>query len=114
MVRFYRSGMIINFDAERKNLFSMSNYNPEIEDDVLILSKEKKQNHLVLHNDDVNTFQWVIESLIAICKHDPEQAEQCSLIVHNNGKCSVKDGELEKLKPLKEGLIDRGLSATIE
>ena len=92
----------------------MSNYNPKTEDELLILQKEKKQNHLVLHNDDFNTFDWVIQSLITICKHDQEQAEQCSLIVHNNGKCSVKDGELEKLKPYKESLLDRGLSVTIE
>ena len=92
----------------------MRTYNPKTQDDVLILQKEKKQNHLVLHNDEVNTFEWVIESLITICKHDRDQAEQCSLIVHNNGKCAVKDGELEKLKPYKDSLLDRGLSVTIE
>jgi len=92
----------------------MSNYNPKTEIDVSELLKEKEENHLVLHNDDFNTFQWVIDSLVVICKHDREQAEQCSLIVHHNGKCAVKDGAMEKLKPLKDGLIDRGLSVTIE
>lgn len=92
----------------------MSNYNPKEDSDLLYLQKEKKENHLVLYNDDVNTFEWVIESLIAICKHDAEQAEQCSWIVHNNGKCAVKDGVFENLKPLHQGLLDRGLSATIE
>ncbi len=92
----------------------MSNYSPKTDVDVLILQKEKKENHLVLHNDDFNTFEWVIESLITICKHDETQAEQCAFIVHNNGKCSVKDGAMEKLKPLKESLIERGLSVTID
>lgn len=105
--------MITNFDPEQ-NRYTMSNYNPQSDEEVLILQKEKRHNRLILHNDDVNTFQWVIESLITICKHDAEQAEQCSLIVHYHGKCAVKDGELEKLKPLKDGLLDRGLSATIE
>ena len=61
-----------------------------------------------------STFDWVIESLIKICNHDTLQAEQCSLIVHHNGKCSVKDGAFDHLKPMKEALLDRGLSATIE
>ncbi len=92
----------------------MNNNNSNPESELLFIQKEKKENHLVLYNDDVNTFEWVIESLIAICKHDSEQAEQCSWIVHNNGKCAVKDGAFENLKPLHEGLLDRGLSATIE
>lgn len=92
----------------------MSNYNPKTDSDFLSLQKEKKENHLVLHNDEVNSFQWVIDSLITVCKHNEEQAEQCSLIVHNNGKCAVKDGAYEKLKPLKESLVERGLSVTIE
>ena len=92
----------------------MSNYNPKTDSDFLSLHKEKKENHLVLYNDDVNSFQWVIDSLIVVCKHNEEQAEQCSLIVHNNGKCAVKDGAFEKLKPLKESLAERGLSVTIE
>ena len=69
---------------------------------------------LVLYNDDVNTFDWVIESLVDICKHTFEQAEQCSILVHFKGKCAVKEGALDKLKPLKDGLTDRGLSAVIE
>ena len=88
--------------------------NPLAEEDLLLLEKEKTENHLVLYNDEVNTFDWVIESLIKVCKHDRLQAEQCSFIVHNNGRCSVKDGSLIRLKPLKEALIERGLSATIE
>jgi len=69
---------------------------------------------LIVHNDDVNTFEWVIESLIDICKHTEVQAEQCSLIIHYKGKASVKRGERNKLKPLRESLTDRGINATIE
>ncbi|HEY6160034.1 MAG TPA: ATP-dependent Clp protease adaptor ClpS [Bacteroidia bacterium] len=69
---------------------------------------------LVLYNDDVNTFEHVIDSLIKICNHEPEQAEQCAYIVHYKGKCTVKAGEFEKLRPMCEALLDRGLSATIE
>lgn len=92
----------------------MGNYNPKTKETDDVLLKEKKENHLVLYNDEVNSFQWVIDSLIDICNHDADQAEQCSLIVHYNGKCAVKDGSFEKLKPMKQSLSDRGLSVTIE
>ena len=89
-------------------------FNPKEDEELLLLEKELNENHIVLYNDEVNTFDWVIESLIKICKHDLLQAEQCSLIVHHSGKCSVKDGAFDDLKPLKEALLERGLSATIE
>ncbi|MEW6470147.1 MAG: ATP-dependent Clp protease adaptor ClpS [Bacteroidota bacterium] len=69
---------------------------------------------LVLYNDDVNTFDHVIESLVKICGHEPEQAEQCAYIIHYKGKCTVKSGEFNKLRPMCEALLERGLSATIE
>jgi ATP-dependent Clp protease adaptor protein ClpS len=69
---------------------------------------------LVLFNDEVNTFDFVIESLINVCGHDPLQAEQCTIIVHYKGKCSVKDGTWEKLEPLCSALLDRGLTAEIQ
>ena len=78
------------------------------------LEKRNPENHLVLFNDDVNTFDYVIESLIDVCEHDREQAEQCSIIIHNNGKCSVKSGTVDKLRPMADALLDRGLSATID
>lgn len=71
-------------------------------------------NELVLYNDDVNTFDHVIETLMRVCDHTPEQAEQCSMIVHYNGKCTVKTGPLKKLKPQCLKLLDAGLSAKIE
>lgn len=82
--------------------------------DVDLLSEEKIENRLIVHNDDINTFDWVIRSLVEICSHTFVQAEQCSIIIHNTGKCSVKHGEMETLKPMKDGLTDRGIQATIE
>jgi ATP-dependent Clp protease adaptor protein ClpS len=76
--------------------------------------KEARVRELVLYNDDVNTFEHVIEALIEVCEHDLVQAEQCTYIVHHNGKCSVKNGSYLRLKPMKEGLTDRGLSAVIK
>jgi ATP-dependent Clp protease adaptor protein ClpS len=68
----------------------------------------------VLYNDDVNTFDHVINCLVRICKHTSEQAEQCAIIVHYTGKCAVKTGSLEELKPQCLRLLDAGLSAVIE
>ncbi len=76
--------------------------------------QDKTQNHLVLHNDEVNTFDFVIECLIDICEHTTEQAEQCTYLVHYKGKCEVKSGPLDELRPLRNSLTDRGLNATID
>jgi len=75
---------------------------------------ESLLSKLVVHNDDVNTFDWVIESLIDICGHTTVQAEQCAMIIHYKGKYTVNKGEFEELKPMKNALIDRGINATIE
>lgn len=78
----------------------------------------KEQNgkiyNLVLHNDDYNTFDYVIASLVEVCEHEKEQAAQCALITHYKGRCEVKTDGLEQLKPKKLALINRGLSCTIE
>ena len=71
------------------------------------------QNEIVLFNDDVNTFDHVINTLIEACDHTPQQAEQCSLIVHYKGKCTVKTGEYNDLKPRCSKLLEAGLSAEI-
>jgi ATP-dependent Clp protease adaptor protein ClpS len=76
--------------------------------------KEEGDKALLLYNDDVNTFEFVTESLIKVCKHDAIQAEQCTYLVHFTGKCVVKNGTYKKLKPICEALLERGLSATIE
>jgi len=69
---------------------------------------------LVVHNDDVNTFEWVIECLCNYLKYSHEQAEQCAWIIHTKGKCKVKSGTKEELEPYKDALLDSGLTATIE
>lgn len=74
----------------------------------------KEENKLILWNDDVNTFDYVIDTLIKLCGHEAEQAEQCAYLVHYTGKCIVKAGDFKKLEPICSGLLDRGLSATIE
>jgi ATP-dependent Clp protease adaptor protein ClpS len=73
-----------------------------------------KEMNLILYNDEVNTFEFVIESLIEVCGHNPEQAEQCALITHTKGKCDIKKDSFIRLKLLKEILLDKGLSVVIE
>lgn len=69
---------------------------------------------LIIYNDEVNTFDFVIESLIKICKHDLVQAEQCTWIIHYNGKCAVKNGDFDNLKPMVDALCERGIDAKIK
>lgn len=94
-----------------KNFFN-SNTETEYEEDVLTLTEETKK--IILYNDEVNSFEFVIETLIDVCEHEPEQATQCAYIVHYKGKCDVKNGEYDKLKPICSELLRRGLSAEIE
>jgi ATP-dependent Clp protease adaptor protein ClpS len=68
---------------------------------------------LVVFNDDVNTFDHVIDTLVKVCKHTQEQAEQCTLLIHYRGKCTVKNGPFNKLKPMRNAICDRGISAVI-
>jgi len=83
------------------------------ESEVNILFQEEDLNVIVLHNDDVNTFDFVIASLIEVCQHTPEQAEQCTWLVHFKGKCEVKTGSFDFLEPMCTALLERGLSAEI-
>ncbi len=73
-----------------------------------------KFHDLVVHNDDFNTFDFVISTLIEVCEHKPEQAEQCTLIIHYKGKCAVRSGEYSRLKPMYREILNRGITATIE
>jgi ATP-dependent Clp protease adaptor protein ClpS len=84
-----------------------------IEENIEKALKSKKRV-LMLYNDDYNTFEHVIEALKELCGHTAEQAEQCTLMVHYKGKCDVKRGSVKELKPLFDGLCDRGLTASIE
>lgn len=83
-------------------------------DEDLVLDKLLNSNNsILLYNDEVNTFDHVIDSLCKYCDHDSVQAEQCAWIVHNNGKCLVKSGNYDELLPICNALKDNGLSAQI-
>lgn len=83
--------------------------------EVEILEKtiETDIKKLVIYNDDVNTFDWVIDTLVEVCNHTSEQAEQCTLIIHYKGKCSVKEGEFDELLGMRTEICRRGISAEI-
>ena len=89
-----------------------SDNKPEFES--LIDESLSEGRFLILHNDDVHSFDYVIDSLIEVCEMDATQAEQCTFLVHYKGKCDIKKGSFGLLKPYKEGLIERGLNATID
>ncbi|MCS5490535.1 ATP-dependent Clp protease adaptor ClpS [Algoriphagus limi] len=88
---------------------------PELEEEEIILEEllDLEEHDLVVFNDDVNTFDHVINILVKVCKHTREQAEQCTLIIHYKGKCAVKKGSFEELKPMCEAILDAGIQATI-
>lgn len=69
---------------------------------------------LIVWNDDVNTFEWVIETLMEVCGHTYEQAEQCAYIIHFTGKYAVKNGTYEDLRPMCDAILERGINATVE
>ena len=77
-------------------------------------AKDEDVKSLVVHNDDFNTFEHVTNTLIKVCKHDPQQAEQCTYLIHYKGRCSVKKGSYPELKPMRQGITDAGIKATIE
>ncbi|HLP12971.1 MAG TPA: ATP-dependent Clp protease adaptor ClpS [Flavobacteriales bacterium] len=85
----------------------------QTEEETAVMTLEEKQFAIILFNDDVNTFDHVIETLVKYCKHDPVQAEQCAHIVHFNGKCDVMHGTFENLEPICTTLLEKGLSAEI-
>ena len=96
----------------------MINTNPhtKIDEDIDldILTASNNSCQLVVWNDEFNSFEWVIETLIDICSHSSEQAEQCAMIIHTKGKYAVKEGSYEFLKPMCDAITERGIGATIE
>lgn len=88
-------------------------FQEKAKEELLLEEDTLKQNEIVLFNDDVNSFDHVIDTLIYACDHTPEQAEQCSIIVHYKGKCTVKTGPYDDLKPRCSKLLEAGLSAEI-
>jgi ATP-dependent Clp protease adaptor protein ClpS len=95
--------------------FSAS-YSPltEVLEETDVLTESTTGYNLILWNDEVNTFEWVIETLIEICGHSAEQAEQCAMLIHHKGKYAVKTGSYEVLKPQCDAINDRLINATIE
>lgn len=81
--------------------------------DVLDYTDEENIKDLMVYNDDFNTFDHVINTLIKVCKHEVHQAEQCTYLIHYKGKCSVKKGAYEELKPFREGISSAGIKAAI-
>jgi ATP-dependent Clp protease adaptor protein ClpS len=86
---------------------------PSVDEDVALDELDFREHELVVFNDDFNTFDHVIETLIKICKHTPEQAEQCTWLIHYKGKCTVKFGNFDDLVPMRQGICERGISAEI-
>ena len=83
-------------------------------EDTDVLTTIEETCSLIVWNDEVNTFEWVIETLIEVCGHSHEQAEQCSYIIHFQGKYAVKQGSYEELKPMCDAITERGIGATVE
>lgn len=98
---------------KRERISNQTNPLWKEQSEIDVLTKEDQKHILVLHNDDVNTFDFVILSLIEVCRHTPIQAEQCTYLVHYKGKCDVKTGSYQFLEPMCTALLDRGLSAEI-
>jgi ATP-dependent Clp protease adaptor protein ClpS len=84
----------------------------ELSENYLLDSEDKK--FLILHNDDIHTFDYVIDALVDVCNHTMVQAEQCTMLIHFKGKCAVKEGPFPVLKQMKERLIKRELEVTID
>lgn len=79
-----------------------------------VLTDFEKTYQIIVWNDEVNTFEWVIETLIEVCGHTEEQAEQCAMLIHTKGKYAVKKGTYDDLKPQCDAIIERGIGATLE
>lgn len=84
------------------------------QEDFDVMTLEAETCNLVVWNDEVNTFEWVIDTLMEVCGHSHEQAEQCAYIIHFHGKYAVKNGSYEELKPLCDAITERGINATVE
>lgn len=89
------------------------NYQEEEAVELLEVAVEDDLCDLVVFNDDVNTFEHVSNILIKVCKHSSEQAEQCTLLIHYKGKCTVKTGSFTELRPMCENILEAGITATV-
>lgn len=96
------------------DVFFTNESRPQQTEEIDVLIVTDAPMHLIIWNDEVNTFEWVIETLIDVCGHTQEQAEQCAYIIHTKGKYAVKKGDYDMLKPMCDAILDRGINATIE
>lgn len=93
---------------------TVTNNHTKLKEETDVLTLLDEYHSLVVWNDEVNTFDWVIETLVDVCGHSEEQAEQCAIIIDSKGKYAVKDGTYDVLKPMCDAITDRGIGATIE
>ena len=93
---------------------TITNNNTKYQEDIDVLTEEDEYCSLIVWNDEINTFEWVIETLVDVCGHSTEQAEQCAIIIDSKGKYAVKEGSYDQLKPMCDAITDRGIGATIE
>lgn len=103
---------------QKCNFTSVKNVSPHIDtyslEETGILTSADEPCNLIVWNDEVNTFEWVIETLVDVCGHTEEQAEQCAYIIHFRGKYAVKNGNYDDLKPQCDAITERGINATVE
>ena len=102
---------IIKFEPKFRDM--RLSYQEQESVDVLEKVVEEDLSDLVVFNDDVNTFEHVINILMKVCKHSAEQAEQCTMLIHYKGRCTVKHGTFAELRPMCESILDAGITATV-
>lgn len=108
----------VRFDREKISIIVDCKLLPMVKEKVKPIGHQddlaQHVNQLILFNDDVNSFDFVIDTLVDVCGHDPLQAEQCAWIAHYKGKCAIKEGSFAVLKPLHDEMGNRGLTVSIE
>lgn len=89
-------------------------FKPQQDEETDVLTSVETPFSLIVWNDEVNTFEWVIQTLIDVCNHNEDQAEQCAMLIHTKGKYAVKQGDFDTLKTMCDAITERGIGATIE
>ncbi|WP_395784542.1 ATP-dependent Clp protease adaptor ClpS [Aquirufa sp.] len=107
--------MDFSVDNVSEFIFSLAGQE-QLQEEVEVLVDEEtiSAHQLVVYNDEVNTFEYVTMTLMEVCEHSPEQAEQCTLMIHYRGRCGVKSGEFDTLVSMRNEICRRGISAEIE
>lgn len=107
-------GFLSNFVPKPGSMLFDGNKKPQKYQDVDVLTSLDEPYSLVVWNDEVNTFEWVIKTLVEVCGHSTEQAEQCAYLIHYKGKYAVKNGDFDELKTACDAITERGIGATVE